>query len=116
MGKEEKTLILINGLWKDVCLFESEKGELNQITKQTILALSSEIVYFVTNQNGCFENLVNAFSLTWFSVWSKIDLFMKYDSRMQNSIKVHLLSLETSMISKKLWSSQSCLTTFDNRG
>lgn len=50
--------------------------------------------------------------LDHFSVWAKIDSVLKYDNRMPSSIKVHLLSLETSMISKKLWESPSYSMVF----
>lgn len=41
--------------------------------------------------------------VSWFGVWAKIDNFLTYDSRMPTSIKLHLLSLDTSLISKQLW-------------
>lgn len=103
LGLDEKGLKLVNGLWKDICMSEAEREEITKVSCQAILALSTEIVMFVTNQQGSFENLVSLLSLSWFSVWSKIDSVLKYDTRMPTSIKVHLLSLETTLVSKRLW-------------
>ena len=103
LGLDEKGLKLVNGLWKDISMSEAEREEITKVSCQAILALSTEIVMFVTNQQGSFENLVSLLSLSWFSVWSKIDSVLKYDTRMPTSIKVHLLSLETTLVSKRLW-------------
>lgn len=44
--------------------------------------------------------------VSWFCLWSKIDSFMTYDTRMPISIKLHLLSLDNNLVSKQLWKKQ----------
>jgi hypothetical protein len=68
-----------------------------------ILILSAEIVYFVTNLSESIEKLLSELQVPWFELWAKIDCLLSYDVRMPISIKLHLLSIDTSLISKQLW-------------
>lgn len=50
---------LINGLWKDVCLNEEDKGvELNEKDKAAILILATEVCFFVTNSTDSIERMI----------------------------------------------------------
>jgi hypothetical protein len=56
---EERTMKLINGLWKDVCLNEEDKGvELNEKDKAAILILATEVCFFVTNSTDSIERMI----------------------------------------------------------
>lgn len=68
-----------------------------------ILVLCAEIVYFVTNSSENIDKLLHELKVSWYELWVKIDSLLTYDVRMPVLIKLHLLSVDTALISKHLW-------------
>ncbi len=60
----------------------------------------------MTNSNENIDKLIRSLDITWFEVWTKIDTLLSYDNRMPTMIKIHLLSLDTLLISKQLWKTE----------
>lgn len=60
----------------------------------------------MTNSNENIDKLIRSLDITWFEVWTKIDTLLSYDNRMPMMIKIHLLSLDTLLISKQLWKTE----------
>lgn len=83
--------------------FESDTTPL----MKAFLALSIELIFFVSNINFSFEEIEDTIEIEPFEMWKVIDYFLKSDKAIPSPLKLHLLDLEVNFISFKLWKNRN---------
>jgi hypothetical protein len=69
-----------------------------------------ESVYFILNIHGLsLAKMIEMADLDWYHLWRVTDYFLKYDRNMPNALKMHILDLETRIVSMELWKTESDL-------
>jgi hypothetical protein len=63
-----------------------------------------EAVYYILNLPGVpMGKMVEFADVEWYHLWRVTDYFLKYDKNMPNSLKMHILDIETRIVSMELW-------------
>lgn len=70
---------------------------------RAILALSAELVFFVSNITVFFDEIESVLETHRLHQWIACDFFLKFDRSMPSALKLHLLDLEVNMVSFKIW-------------
>lgn len=95
INKESKEEMIIS-LYK---IFSEEYLTANPFEKDTpelmraFLALSMQLVFFVSNISLTFEKIEEELQVPPFEMWKAFDYFLKSDRSMPNPIKLHFLDL-----------------------
>lgn len=53
--------------------------------------------------------LIELADIEWYHLWRVCDYFLRYDRAMPNSLKMHVLDLETRVVSMEVWKLESDL-------
>jgi hypothetical protein len=53
--------------------------------------------------------MIELAEIDWYHMWRTTDYFLKYDRNMPNGLKMHILDLETRIVSMELWKTESDL-------
>lgn len=70
------------------------------------MALSIETVLFVRNSSLTFADIEEHMNLNSLNMWKACDFFAKFDKSMPATLKMHLIDLEASYLTQKLWKDQ----------
>ena len=65
--------------------------------------MAVEVVLFVSNSALSFNEIEAELGTDPFELWKACDFFINFDKGMPMALKTHLLDLEVTLISEKLW-------------
>jgi hypothetical protein len=96
------TVELVAGLWGET----QERCGLESVPPLALLLLSAHLALHVLNATQCdLSGPMGTLELAEVEVWEGLDWLLNFDRSMPVGLRLHLLSVETSFISSRLWRS-----------
>lgn len=60
------------------------------------------------------SKMIQIAEIDWYQLWRVTDYFLRYDRNMPNALKMHILDMETRIISMELWKDETDLFSLFN--
>jgi hypothetical protein len=84
-------------------LSKHQQDKDNEECFKAFMMLSIEIALFSSNSHLTYEDLENEMHVAPVDLWKACDFLIRFDRVMPHPLKVHLLDIEVTLISEKLW-------------
>lgn len=75
----------------------------NEDCFKAFMMLSIEIALFSSNSHLTYQDLENEMHVPPVELWKACDFLIRFDRVMPHPLKIHLLDIEVTLISEKLW-------------